>query len=467
MRMHQPLSVLAFSVLVVGLVAQETPPKAPDKITKERLEAAYGDARAACKDVLGAELEQLPPLKLVATEVVAEAITAENLPLVQLREPDAPKARTEADALGRQIAAFVWAKYSWSTKTFFVVPETWEQNARVLERPDLLADHTLRAVMVHELCHALDDRKFDLGKQLLAAKTAEAVGAYNAVLEGHAQLAARRVCKVRGWSDGFEAFTSSIGALPKSATADGEAMAMVRRATAAQLASAYVDGEAFAQAVLAARPETGRADIFTKPPLDADTILNPRWYLDPKQRPAVLHDPEPAIDAFVAKYDPEVWTATRVSPTGKQLATGLTLLPPADVDAVLASLRAMRLVQLVPTDAPQSKIAILAVMEFDSEESAAKWVALSAVVSDKKDEAMREGALKITASKTTRLTDGAVRGFLQEKTMENNGFEFEMASIDAWRGRCVVETIYSGEPPAHDEHVKVVEGALAAIAKKK
>lgn len=490
--MNHLLRALAFPSLLVALAAQEAAPPKPaapkspavkseaaksesaksplaklERVTKERLEAAYADARAACKAVLGAELTKLPVLELVTVEKLASVIAAENAPLVALREPDADKAARQIEALGKELAPFTYAKYAWSSKSFLVVPETWEKNAELLERPDLTADHALRAVMVHELSHALDDQKFDLGACLLQANTADAVTAFNAVIEGHAQLQARRVCKVRGWIDGFDSFTSSISALPKNLKDDGEGLAMLRRAAAAQIGSAYIDGERFAQAIVEARPKTGSSDIFRSPPRDADTILNPEWYLDPAKRPAVLHDPEPAIDAFVAMFDKDVWSSSRGSPTPKQLATGLTLLPKADVDAIVASLRSVRLVQLAPTAAPQSKAAIVAVMEFDSEESAKRWVALSGVLSDKKDAAMREGTMRITESKTTKLEEGAVRGLLQEKSMQIATAEFEIASIDAWRGRCVVETIYSGDPPPIAEHLKIVEDVLAAIAKKK
>ncbi len=434
-------------------------------VTEERVVAAYADARAACKEVLGVELDSLPPLKLVAPRELGDAVAAENLPVFAQREPDEKKAKAGAAAAGRQFAQVAYAKYAWSTKSFLVVPKNWERFARALKRPELTADNALRAVMVHELCHAIDDRKFDIGKCLLGANTVEAVDAFSAVLEGHAQLVARRVCKVRGWSDGFDAFTGAIGAIPEGA-ADGEAMMLQLRTAAAALSTAYVDGERFVAAIVEARPDSGASDVFRSPPKDADTVLHPGWYLDPKSKPAVLHDPEPAIEAFVAGFDAEVWTATRTSPTPKQLASGLTMLPKEDVDALVASMRALRYVQVVPTASPQSKLVYAIVMEFDGEASARRWVEVSDVVSRKKDETMRKGAVRIVSSSTKALDEGPVRGFLQRKAMTAGGPEFDVVSIDAWRGRLVVETLYSGEPPTDEEHVHLVDALLSAVRKR-
>ncbi|MCA8964901.1 MAG: hypothetical protein H6838_17780 [Planctomycetes bacterium] len=468
MTILTPRSILVPLLPLLGLL----PPLAAqqpkfEKITEERLQAAYADARAACEKVLGARLEELPALQIAEVDAIAEVIAAENLPSVRLREPDEDKAAASATVIGAQIAPLVYAKYAWSTRTFLVSPKTWERTARNLLRPQLTADSTLRAVMVHELCHAIDDRKFDFTSRLLEAKTADAITAYSAVMEGHAQLQARRVCAKSGWTDGFEALTSSIGALPNKMLLGGEGQQLLLRAQMAVLTMTYIDGERFAAAVLEARPETGARDIFEAPPKDAETILAPQWYLDPASRPARLYDLEPAIDAFVATFDKDVWSATRSNVTGKQLATGLTMLPKEELDALLASLRGVRAVQLVPTAAPQSKAAILVAVEFDSEDAARRWIAITKRVSEHKDETMDKGILRITGSKTTELAGDPLRGYLQEKQMRNGGLAFGVSSIDVMQGRVALETIFSGDPPEVAAHCKLVEDLLGKVKLKK
>ncbi|MCA8975742.1 MAG: hypothetical protein KDC98_13555 [Planctomycetes bacterium] len=461
--MHRHALSLTLLTLLAPIAAQK-PRLVP--VSEERLLAAYADARAACEEVLGASLDELPPLKLVEPEDVARVIANENLPAIRLRQCDEDKAEAEAAQLSRELARFVFAKYAWSTKTFLVVAATWEASASVLRRPELTTDHTLRAVMVHELCHAIDDLRFDFGRRMLATPSTDSVAAFSAVMEGHAQLAARRVCKVRGWSDGFEALTGSIGAVPAGIADSEEASAFLMRAQAAALASAYLDGERFVTTVLEARPESGRRDIFESPPLDPETILQPQWYLDPSTRPALLYELEPAIDAFVARFDPAIWSSMRGNVTGKQIATGLTMLEAEEVDAFVASLRAARMVQLAPTAAPQSKIAILIAMEFDSEDAARRWVDMSGRVSDHKDDTMDKGMIRILDSKTTQLAPPSPFGLMQQKTMRNGRLEFEVATIDAARGRVVLETIYSGDPPDVETHDKTVRELFGLIVSK-
>jgi hypothetical protein len=382
-------------------------------VDEARIAAAFADARAAMEKVLGARLDDLPPPKLVEAREVARVVADENLPIVRLREPDEARARAEAERLGKALGADLYAKYAWSTRSLYVVARNWEVSARMLRRPQLTSDQAMRAVLVHELCHAVDDRRFDLGKRLQALMTLDEVAAFNAVVEGHAQFDARRICKASGWSDGFDVFTGAIGAVPDVAALAGEAQAMLVRGAAAAAATAYIDGERFVAAVLAARPDRGEKDLFEQPPKDLETILQPKWYLDPVSRPAALYDPEPALDAFVATFDAAKWTSKRSSPTGKQLAAGMTLMPQAEIDAVVASLRAVRLVQLSPTAAPQSKVAILCALEFDGEDSARRWIDFSARLSAAKDKAMTKGAVRITDAKTSPIERPTLRGWLQ------------------------------------------------------
>jgi hypothetical protein len=464
---------LAVASLFAALPAQQDKEQPKEKAAKPlpvdeaRVAAAFADARAAVEKVLGSKLDDLPPPQLVGAREIARTVADENLPAIRRRQPDEELAKAEAERLGAATSTRVYAKYAWSTHTLLVVGRTWEQNARLLNRPQLTSDHALRSVLVHELCHAVDDRRFGFADRLAAAATTDAVDALNAVIEGHAQYDARRVCKESGWSDGFDEFTGAIGALPAAAAILGQGEAMILRATATAAATAYVDGERFVAAVLTARKDKGEQQLFEAPPKDLQAVLQPQWYLDPASRPDLLYDFEPALDAFAAAMDAAVWSGGRSSPTGKQIASGLTLLPQADVDTFVASLRAARLLRLVPTDAPQSKAALLCAIEFDSADSARRWIDLSMRVSDLKDKAMAKGMLRITGSKTTPLDSPSVCGVLQEKKMRNGAVAFDVASIDAMRGRIVVETIFSGEPPATEAHLALVEQVLDKVTRRK
>ncbi len=466
MTTAMPRSVRALPcLLLIAAAAAQTAPAAPSEVTEARLQEAYADALKACAKALGGPLDPAVPLRLATTAEVSRLVARENLPIVQLRQPDAEKAEAEAEQLGKQIGAMLYAKYSWAEKAFFVVPSTWQKVATALDRPTVTADVGLRAVMVHELCHAYDDRRFDFTARLRETKTSEAATAFNAVLEGHAQLQARRICGQSGWMAGFDAMRESVAQVPASVGKGGEAALLLARAGAATMAFAYHDGEDFVAAVLANDPERGAERVFGAPPMDQDTVLHPQWYLDPSSRPAAVYDAEPALGRLEAWLG-DAWRTTRLDVTGKQLASGLTLLPQADVDALVRSLRACRAVQATPMERPQSKSVIAAVMEFDTEASAARWIELAAELGRKKDEAMKTGAIRILGGTATPLAEDGLVGHLQRKSMRAGLAKVEMATIDACRGRIVVETIFSGAPPDDDAHKTLVRELLDAVGAK-
>src|SRR6185295_2918456 len=161
-------------------------------------------------------------------------------------------------------------------------------------------------------------------------------------------LVARRVCKARGWSAGFDAYTGLIGKIPDSAKQLGEGLMTTLRARSEATLFTYRDGERFVAALDAAGAEAV-ARAFREPPRDGETILHPEWFLDPKKRPAVLYDPEPALELFIARFPNSVWTAQRQSLQSSQFESGMTSLPKEEAHALAASLRGARQVVLYPT----------------------------------------------------------------------------------------------------------------------
>lgn len=437
-----------------------------EKVTEERLRAAYGEARAALETELGVKLEEGLQIRIATAEEVGKRVAEENLTQLKRRQPDEEKAKAQAKSLGDAAGAVTFAKYSWSAREFLVVPRTWEQNARLLELPAMTADATLRAVMVHELVHASDDRAHGLAALVDGADSIDAASAINAVVEGHAQHATRRVCKARGWSAGFDTFTGAIGAIPESSKAQGEALLTILRAQSANMTFAYKDGERFIAALEAAGGAEAVARAFREPPRDGETILHPEWYLDPKLRPASLYDAEPALDRFAARFPTDVWSSQRVSAQSNQLEAALALLPKEESRPVLASIRSARLIVLNPTANPAEKVAVLTVLEFGTEAEARAFVEATGRLSKLKDEQMKTGVVRITGSTTSTIESDEAHGLLQQKQMKNGALAFEVKSIDLARGKLVVETLFSGEPIETEPHVKLALELLDAIKKR-
>lgn len=436
------------ALLALPLLVQDPAPA----ITAERIQDAYRHAAEALEKHLGQPLEVLPPLSLVDAKHASRAIEQENLPIASLRHPGHPeRAAAEARLIGKAWGSMVTAKYSWSTKEILVVTENWARTGAMFPELRMTADDVLRAVLVHELVHAVDDHTHDLGRLLETADTAESVDAISAVVEGNAQFVARRACATAGWTDGFKRFTRSIGAVPSDPDESGQGQQMLLAQGTFGVRFPYVEGERFVTAVDAALGAEGRSDLFKSPPRDLEVIASPGWHLDPESKPEVLYDLEPALDHFVERFDSSIWRARRLDLNSAQLTAGLTMLDPEDVARIRGAVRGVRLAQLYPKADPQSKIALVAAFEFDTSESAAHFVEQSAKLSKLKEEAMREGVVRITESKTTPIKLPNGTGWLFETQMVNRDLEFTVKSADIRRGKIVIETTFSGDPPARSE----------------
>src|SRR5262245_6039469 len=246
------------------------------QVTEKDVRAAFEDARKAIQEATGKALDPALPLVIATDADVERCVAEENLPLIRLRESDPEKVAQTAEQYGRAFASFAYCKYSWSAKKVMVVLENWNRQARAFDADELTEDETVRAVLVHELVHAMDDAAQDVTACLLRCPTVDAVTGFNALFEGHAQHVARAVCASSGWSEGFDAFTAHIGALPRSGV--DELSMQLLRGQSATVASAYNDGERF----VAALDEHGGAELvaraFAAPP-DAETIFHPDWFI--------------------------------------------------------------------------------------------------------------------------------------------------------------------------------------------
>jgi hypothetical protein len=103
------------------------------------------------------------------------------------------------------------------------------------------------------------------------------------------------------------------------------------------------------------------------------------------------------------------------------------------------------------------------VVEFDAEESALFFVESARSLSRIKDEKMKAGTVRISASSMSDLTAGDAHGFLHKKRMHNGPLVFEVSGVEAARGRIAVETIFSAEAIDDREHEQLVQAIFAAI----
>jgi hypothetical protein len=312
------------------------------EVTEARVRAAFDQARAAVEETLAARFEPPIGLRFVDVDEVAAFLAAENLQAIERRLPDRAAAELEARAFAEAHAPLLLAKYALKRNEIVVALDTWNRQAAALRRPEIGADETLRAVLVHELVHALDDAEHGLETLYARIDSRDTAAGVNAVLEGHAQHVARRVCAARGWTRGFEDFTQAIGALPEGSGDDGEALLLFRRIVSAGDRAAYHDGERFIAALEKAGGPQAIARAFRDPPQDGQTVFHPEWFLDPSRRPASVFDLDAGIELFAERFDDATWSAGRSSLQPAQLEASLGLLPAEAVSRIVSSVRASR-----------------------------------------------------------------------------------------------------------------------------
>lgn len=316
-------------------------------------------------------------------------------------------------------------------------------------------------MLVHELCHAHDDRRFDFAARMAKIQDDDQMAAFTAVVEGHAQLRARRICGRSGWSQGFAKFTEAIGKVPPRLLRQGEAVAMQARIATTNTRFAYDEGERFVAAVLAKDPERGSERMFLTPPNDTSTVSAPAWFLDPSSRPKVQFDPEPAIDHFLSTAAPREWTSSRANMPPRQLAPTLTLLPDVEIDALLASMRNVRFGSATSPD--QERQVTLATIEFADDAAAARWIVAMRSLGAKKDETMKTGTQRIVASTTTEIAEDEWQGLLQVRTIRTGDVDTQVSSLIVRRGCLVLETALIGSPPDDTSHVALMRDLLSKV----
>jgi hypothetical protein len=140
-----------------------------------------------------------------------------------------------------------------------------------------------RATLVHELTHALQDQKFDIGERLETLREQAADGrpttradALNAIVEGDAERVATRYRDSLDEDD-----RAALDAAEEADTTDALAgLEKVPKVVQTLLGAPYALGEALAQAVASDGTKSLDA-LFTDPPPDDSVLLDPLRALDP------------------------------------------------------------------------------------------------------------------------------------------------------------------------------------------
>lgn len=149
----------------------------------------------------------------------------------------------------------------------------------------------LRATLVHELTHALQDQHFDLSR-LAELPTDSAANAFRAVVEGDA-------LRVEGaWAAQLALSERDALDAERFAEVDGAGVSDVPGALSAFFAAPYFLGPPLIEAVFSERGQAGLDQTLREPPTTEEHLLDPFTYLEDDQARTVA-TPAPADGAPV------------------------------------------------------------------------------------------------------------------------------------------------------------------------
>lgn len=188
----------------------------------------------------------------------------------------------------------------WETSASAAAGATYDLSTRRLLVPDFLPLDRQRVPLIHEIAHAIADRRFDLRAflapppQALVALSGDATRARLALVEGDATLATMEVVDPTG---AFLRPTALASLSDRLRAAAGEG----RPPWLAELGRfVHVDGLLFVARVRARQPWSAVDALWRDPPASSEQILHPEKY-DSCEAPAAVAD---AVMPALPGYEP-------------------------------------------------------------------------------------------------------------------------------------------------------------------
>jgi|GEM_PF-5363932 len=299
---------------------------------------------------------------------------------------DAIQGAVEALSLG------LLAKYALDGHVVHVVPENVEWVVKAIGSDTLAGEDALRVILVHECTHALDFPRFGWPALRPKWSTPDEQKAFGAVVEGHAQWVAEKVAADWGLSKAFDAFTASITFVPSGQNAAAES---ISKAVAAEAGFAYLQGHAFLKAVFAAKGLEGVLAVLREPPRDTRSIEHPELHLTPGAADVSV-DLATILEAFRPLLPEARWKLQTSRILQAALRSQVEGLPPQEVAHVFDGYRdGQALVGNDPTGGAQ--VIVLALL-YDAPDQAQRWTRADVALSRNKDEKLKTGHVRITAT---------------------------------------------------------------------
>ena len=403
------------------------------------LKRVVAEVFPAIKKETGVDPAEVVRLRLAEPKDLSDIVQKDMMEMAKLKDGDKVPGKIRVAA--RSMRRMLLAKFDWREREILFCPDNFRLQAKMLKKAEVNSEATFRAVLVHECVHAVDEQQLQWSKTLLKLPNQRRIEVYNAVIEGHAQHVAARVCAANGWSEGFEIFTSIIG---QDRPGVGESDRLLSQIRTANLQAAYRDGKRFIDFLLDKKGKEGIRQAFRTPPEDFQAILHPDWYLDPAKRPVQVHDLEKPLAHFIENHG-EAWTPRKTTMTPAQLNAAMALLESEDRERALKYMRQNKMVVLQAKTKPRNRMLVVALFEFDSPQEATFYFLANERLSRIKDEKMTEGTIRITDARYEPIRRKDWQGVYIEKDVRVFLKKSAAYSLLGVKGAVAVEILYSDE----------------------
>lgn len=400
---------------------------------RARVEALRPDVEAALEAPLGDALD----VRVITSDALKDLL-AKEFEAQRGAISGGPRGEALREACAQEAALasrILLAKVDLSTGAIHVCPENFRRIAAMDESwKALLSQDALDAVLLHEMVHVFQARRFGLARFVGAPTSVEQLTARSAVIEGHAQYVGRIAAKRRGLDDAAGLIDRTQTEVP--ASVEDPALRHFAEVVGANLAFAYVEGEKFVGAV-ASKLGYGKAveRIFLSPPETLRVVSNPDEYLVPRAPDTSLD----GISSLVQRLLSERGGATQVVPFG--LPALRAALSPAGREVVEEATRAYdKGLAIVAAGEPKMTVAFLC----GRDDAAGKLLYDADVLTSKaKDELFgKKGSqIRIASASYRDVSFEGADGVEAVKTVEIGAVRQRIETVVARRGRLVLETM--------------------------
>lgn len=451
--------------LVLAFAASALAEDVEEVITEDSVKELLVEVSALVAKETGAKFDPMPKGKIGTTKEVVAILVDELRPQIPLIQPGIGEDQVDAvaKATAEACGTALLGKYAPATNTFYVLRENFPKLAKSYGRPGLVSRESLRVVMIHELAHAADQAKYKAFDHIRDIKTGEELQAWNAVLEGHAQYVTQRVlAKEEGGEKCFHDFEGIVATVPPGTEAGLKQVLEIFNAAAH---FAYHDGLAFFKSLEKTEKEGFVERVFASPPVRRAEILHPEQWGHPEAAPK-MKDLAATWDALKEDLG-EDWTPVVASIGEVELrAAAGDLIPKAQVDAILKSVRGGSALISNSKSAPGAKQLMVMVLELEDEAAAADYMKFTEALLKAKDEKFKTGTVKITEAKYGELKlKGGQKSLDARKTVEVAGQEVKVRDATFVVGRFAIEMAWTNVPVKKKEVEAQAEQLVELLGK--